>query len=91
MRQFLTNVGLIATDGPYGPNVIAAELTHHIFYSPSLIAVNVRREDATAEDISHSEEFGVNLAAEDQNILCSLGGRYTEFHYYYLIRGYALH
>jgi flavin reductase (DIM6/NTAB) family NADH-FMN oxidoreductase RutF len=76
-RQFLTNVGLITTDGPYGPNVMAAEWTHHISYSPSLIAINVRGDDATAENIDHSKEFGVNLAAEDQNILCSLGGRYT--------------
>jgi hypothetical protein len=38
-RQFLTNVRLITTDGPYGPDVMAAEWTHHISYSPSLIAV----------------------------------------------------
>ena len=76
-RQFLTNVGLITTDGPYGPNVMGAEWTHHISYSPSLIAINVRGDDATAENIDHSKEFGFNLAAEDQNILCSIGGRYT--------------
>jgi flavin reductase (DIM6/NTAB) family NADH-FMN oxidoreductase RutF len=76
-RQFLTNVGLITTDGPYGPNVMAAEWTHHVSYSPSLIAINVRGDDATAENINQSKEFGVNLAAEDQNILCSIGGRYS--------------
>ena len=76
-RQFLTNVGLITTDGPHGPNVMAAEWTHHVSYSPSLIAINVRGNDATAENINQSKEFGVNLAAEDQNILSSLGGRYT--------------
>jgi flavin reductase (DIM6/NTAB) family NADH-FMN oxidoreductase RutF len=76
-RQFLTNVGLITTDGRCGPNVMAAEWTHHVSYSPSLIAINVRGDDATAENIDQSKEFGVNLAAEDQNILCSLGGRYT--------------
>ncbi len=76
-RQFLTNVGLITTDGPYGPNLMAAEWTHHVSYSPSLIAINVRGDDATAENINQSKEFGVNLAAEDQNIICSLGGRYT--------------
>jgi hypothetical protein len=27
--------------------------------------------------LDYSKEFGVNLAADDQNILCSLGGRYT--------------
>ena len=76
-RQFLTNVGLITTDGPFGPNVMAAEWTHHISYRPSLIAINVRGNDATAENINHSKEFGVNLAADGQNILCSLGGKYT--------------
>jgi flavin reductase (DIM6/NTAB) family NADH-FMN oxidoreductase RutF len=76
-RQFLTNVGLITTDGPYGPNVMAAEWTRHVSYSPSLIAINVRGDDATAENINQSKEFGVNLAAEDQNILCSISGRYS--------------
>ena len=60
-RQFLTNVGLITTDGPYGPNVMAAEWTHHISYSPSLIAINVRGDDATAANIDRSKEFGVNF------------------------------
>ena len=76
-RQFLTNVGLITTDGPYGPNVMAAEWTRHVSYSPSLIAINVRGDDATVENINQSKEFGVNLAAEDQNILCSISGRYS--------------
>jgi flavin reductase (DIM6/NTAB) family NADH-FMN oxidoreductase RutF len=79
-RKFLTNVGLITSDGPYGPNVMAAEWTHHISYSPSLIAVNIRGTDASAENIKYSKEFGVNLAAEDQNILCSLAGRYSGKH-----------
>ena len=79
-RQFLTNVGLITTDGPYGPDVMAAEWTHHISYSPSLIAVNIRGRDTTAQNIIDSKEFGANLAAEDQNILCSLAGRYSGKH-----------
>ncbi|MDQ6668911.1 MAG: flavin reductase [Thermoproteota archaeon] len=68
-------MGLITTDGRCGSSVMAAEWTHHVSYSPSLIAINVRGDDATAENINQSKEFGVNLAAEDQNILCSLGGR----------------
>ena len=76
-RQFVTNVGLITTDGPLGRNIMAAEWTHHISYSPSLIAVNIRGHDATAENIRESKEFGVNIAAEDQNVLCSVAGRYT--------------
>ena len=69
----MTNVGLITTDGPYGPNVMAAEWTHHVSYGPTLIAINVRGDDATAENITHSKEFGVNLAADDQNILDKIG------------------
>jgi len=76
-RQFVTNVGLITSNGPLGINVMAAEWNHHVSYSPSLIAVNVRQDDATAENINESKEFGVNLAAEDQNIICSITGQYT--------------
>ena len=54
-RQFVTNVGLITTDGPLGRNIVAAEWTHHISYSPSLIAVNIRGHDATTENIRESE------------------------------------
>jgi flavin reductase (DIM6/NTAB) family NADH-FMN oxidoreductase RutF len=56
---------------------MAAEWNHHVSYSPSLIAVNVRQDDATAENIKESKEFGVNLAAEDQNIICSITRQYT--------------
>ena len=41
-RQFVTNVGLITSVGPLGPNIMAAEWTHQISYSPSLIAANIR-------------------------------------------------
>lgn len=76
-RQFVTNVGLITSNGPIGPDIMAAEWTHHVSYSPSLIAINVRGSDATAENIQSSKEFGINIAAEDQNVLCSVAGRYS--------------
>lgn len=76
-RQFLTNVALVTSDGPRGPNIMAAEWTHHVSYAPSLIVVNIRANDATAENINSSKEFGINLASEDQNILCSIAGKYT--------------
>ena len=56
---------------------MAAEWTHHISYSPSLIAINVRGRDTTAENIQSTKEFGVNLAAANQNIVCSVAGRYS--------------
>jgi flavin reductase (DIM6/NTAB) family NADH-FMN oxidoreductase RutF len=76
-RQFITNVGLITSNGPNGSDIMAAEWTHHISYSPSLIAINVREQNTTAENIQSSREFGVNLAAADQNIVCSVAGRYS--------------
>ena len=79
-RQFVTNVGLITSHGPLGPNIMAAEWTHHISYSPSLIAVNIRGHDASAQSIKESNEFGVNIAAENQNVICSLAGKYKGIH-----------
>jgi flavin reductase (DIM6/NTAB) family NADH-FMN oxidoreductase RutF len=76
-RQFITNVGLITSNGPAGLDIMSAEWTHHISYSPSLIAVNVRGHDATSANIQSSKEFGVNLAAADQNVVCSVAGRYS--------------
>jgi flavin reductase (DIM6/NTAB) family NADH-FMN oxidoreductase RutF len=39
---------------------MAAEWTHYMSYSPtSLIAVNILGNDATAENIKGSKEFGV--------------------------------
>ena len=79
-RQFVTNVGLITSDGPLGPNIMAAEWTHHISYSPSLIAANIRGHDTTAQNIKESKEFGVNIAAENQNVICSMAGKYKGIH-----------
>jgi flavin reductase (DIM6/NTAB) family NADH-FMN oxidoreductase RutF len=79
-RQFVTNVGLITSNGPLGPNIMAAEWAHHISYSPSLIAANIRSHDTTAENIKESKEFGVSLAAENQNVICSIAGKHKGIH-----------
>lgn len=76
-KKFITNVGLITSDGPHGPNVMAAEWTHHISYEPGLIAVAIRPEDATAENIQKTKEFGVSLCATDQNVVSSISGGST--------------
>ncbi len=72
--KFVTNVGLITSNGPHGHNVMAAEWTHHISYSPGLIMINVGYNKATAENIKKSKEFGVSLAAVDQNIVSNIAG-----------------
>lgn len=72
--KFTTNVGLITSKGPNGDNIMAAEWTHHVSYSPGLIMVNIGHGKATAENIKASKEFGVSLAAEDQNVVASVAG-----------------
>ena len=74
-KQFITNVGIITTDGPIGPNIMAAEWTHHISYNPGLIAVCIHKSNnGTVENILKTKQFGVNIAATDQTILSSLSG-----------------
>ena len=73
-NQFVTNVGLITTDGPFGPDVMACEWTHHISYSPGLIAVCIRPDDATHANIKDTKEFGVNLCSSEQSVMSSIAG-----------------
>ena len=73
-KQFATNVGLITSNGPYGHNIMAAEWTHHVSYEPGLIAVCINPRDATHANITKTKEFGVNLCADDQNVMSSVAG-----------------
>lgn len=75
--QFVTNVGLITSNGSYGDNIMAAEWTHHISYSPGLIAVCIRSNDATYDNIQQTKEFGVNICASDQATVSNISGIYT--------------
>lgn len=72
--KFVTNLGLITSNGLHGNNIMTAEWMHHVSYSPGLIAVNIRPSDATHENIIKSKEFGVNVAAFDQNVVSSVAG-----------------
>lgn len=76
-KKFITNVGLITSEGPFGPDVMACEWTHHVSYHPGLIAVCIRPDDATHENIKQTGEFGVNLCSTDQSRMSSIAGRYT--------------
>ena len=73
-RRFVTSVGLITTNGKWGHDIAAAEWTHHISHSPSLISIHMHEENATAENIQGSKEFGVNLTSENQNWISSAAG-----------------
>lgn len=72
---FLTNVGIVTSDGPNGPNVMSVEWTHHISHEPGLIAICIGPKTATAENINATKEFAINFAATDQNVLCSITGK----------------
>lgn len=72
--KFITNVGLITSDGPNGPNIQAAEWTHHVSYSPGMIVVSIGKDRTTRENILASKEFGVSLEATDQNVISSVAG-----------------
>lgn len=72
--KFITNVGLITSDGPHGPNIMAAEWTHHVSYKPGLIAVCIGYGKATLENIQKTKKFGVSIATVDQSIVASISG-----------------
>lgn len=78
-RVFVSNVGLITSHGPVGHNIMSAEWTQQISYDPGLIAIFIRSEHATAENIITSKEFGVNLASSSQNIITSVAGGDTGY------------
>ncbi len=72
--QFITNVGLITTNGPNGDNIMSCEWTHQVSYSPGMIVVCIRPSAATNENILETKQFGVSLAALDQATLASISG-----------------
>ncbi len=73
-KQFITNVGLVTTKGPYGDNIMACEWTHLVSYRPAIVAVCIGHAKASAENISKSKEFGVSLASSDLSKLSSIAG-----------------
>lgn len=74
-RKFVSNISFITSSGPWGDNIMTAELIQVISFSPGIIAVSVMPGNATAENISATKEFGVNLATNEQNVLSSIAGR----------------
>lgn len=74
-ESFITNVGLVTTDGPHGPNIMACEWTHHVSYRPGLIGVSVNPRHATYDNIQVTKEFGLCIASTEQRVLSSVSGR----------------
>jgi len=78
--KFVTNVGLITSEGQNGANIMAAEWTYYVSWSPALIAVHLgggKTAKATSENIMATREFGVSIAASDQHIFSSIAGGST--------------
>ncbi|WP_148687640.1 flavin reductase family protein [Candidatus Nitrosocosmicus hydrocola] len=76
-NKFATTIGLITSNGPYHHNIMACEWTHHLSYSPGLVAVSLSPTKATVKNIQSSKEFGVNLCSTSQSILSSVSGGYS--------------
>lgn len=71
---FVTNVGLITSNGPHGHNIMSAEWTYQLSYSPTLLGVSIGLKKATHDNIAASKYFGVSIASTAQNALSSLAG-----------------
>lgn len=77
-RTFTTTCALITTDGPRGPNVMAAEWAFNVSYDPFLILVAIDPANRTHDMILESKEFGVNLVSEDQVAAMGFAGHYSK-------------
>lgn len=73
--KFITNVGLVTTQGPYGHNIMACEWSHHLSYDPALLGIAVHPRHATYDNIKATKEFGVCLASVHQSELISVAGK----------------
>jgi len=73
-KKFISNVGLITSDGPIGPNIMSAEWTRQISYRPGLIAISLGPNKATVENIRKTKEFGVNICSAEQTTVAHVSG-----------------
>lgn len=76
-EAFVTNVGLITSNGPHGHNVMPAEWTAQVSYDPAHITVSIGPKKATAENILATKCFGMTIATEAQNVFSSVAGGYS--------------
>lgn len=78
IRAFTTTCALITTDGPRGPNVMAAEWTFNVSYRPFLILVAIDPANETHDMILAAGEFGVNLLGESQIAAMGFAGHFSK-------------
>jgi len=73
-EPFVTNVGLITSNGKNGNNIMAAEWTFQISHDPGLISVSIGPSKATHENIAETKFFGISIASEEQTAISSIAG-----------------
>lgn len=73
-NRFITNVGLVTTNGSHGHNIMACEWTQQLSYRPALIGISLNPRHASFENIRETKEFGLAIASTHQAVLCSVAG-----------------
>lgn len=68
---------MITSNGPQGPNVMAAEWVIQISYSPILVAIFIHHGSHTIKNIEKTKEFGINVASKEQTTEVSVAGGYS--------------
>ena len=73
--RFITNVGLVTTNGTHGHNIMACEWTHHLSYKPALLGISLHPRHASFDNIKATKEFGINITTIHQSVLSSIAGK----------------
>lgn len=74
-NAFVSNVGLITSkDEDKNFNIMSAEWTFQLAYSPTRFGVSIGKGKLTEKNISSTRIFGISIASEKQNVIASLSG-----------------
>ena len=74
-NRFITNVGLVTSNGVHGHNIMACEWAYQLSYRPALMGVIINPRHATHDNIRETKEFGVCIASINQGMLTSVSGK----------------
>ena len=80
-NRFITNVGLVMSNGIHGHNIMACEWTYQLSYRPALVGAIINPRHATHDNIKESKEFGICIASTHQGVLSSVSGKETGRNY----------
>ena len=74
-RALLGNVGLITSRDKNGQaNIMAAEWTNQVSYSPAVFEINIGKGKKTLANILETEFFGISIASVTQNNISHISG-----------------